>query len=337
MANFSNLLKSKRRKAAAIIFIIVTALYFNNASWLDNKADGTMGVLAHRGVHQTFRAEGLTKDTCTAKRINPPQNPYLENTIPSMRAGFAKGATVIELDVHPTTDNEFAVFHDWGLECRTDGKGVTRKQAMSDLKKLDVGYGYTADNGKTYPFRGKAIGMMPTLEEVLAAFPDKQFLINIKSNDADEADRLIEYLVKNGRPIDHRLWVFADGRPADRLLKLAPKAFLMSKKRLKACAKGYIALGWSGQMPEECRNGALAVPANLTWAYWGWPNRLTARLNAIGGKIMIVGPVGNGGPIGVTEPSQIEDLPLDFPGFIMTDEIEKIGPAVQGHLQAKAS
>jgi glycerophosphoryl diester phosphodiesterase len=43
---------------------------------------------------------------------------------------------------------------------------------MTSLKKLDIGYGYTADGGKTYPFRGKAIGLMPTLTEVLQAFPD---------------------------------------------------------------------------------------------------------------------------------------------------------------------
>ncbi|WP_409974946.1 hypothetical protein [Bacillus sp. Bva_UNVM-123] len=28
---------------------------------------------------------------------------------------------------------------------------------MNKLKKLDIGYQYTADNGKSYPFRGKGL------------------------------------------------------------------------------------------------------------------------------------------------------------------------------------
>ncbi len=72
-----------------------------------------------------------------------------------MHAAFDAGADIVEFDVHPTTDGHFAVFHDWTLDCRTDGKGVTREHTLAELKKLDAGYGYTADGGKTYPLRGK--------------------------------------------------------------------------------------------------------------------------------------------------------------------------------------
>lgn len=89
----------------------------------------------------------------------------------------------MEFDVHPTKDGQFAVFHDWTLECRTDVEGVTRDHTMEELKQLDIGYGYTADGGKTYPFRGKGVGLMPTLDEVLVAFPKQSFLIHIKSDD----------------------------------------------------------------------------------------------------------------------------------------------------------
>ena len=57
------------------------------------------------------------------------------------------------------------------------------KHTLADLKTLDVGYGYTADGGKTFPFRHKGVGLMPSLDEVIAAFPGKRFLIHIKSND----------------------------------------------------------------------------------------------------------------------------------------------------------
>ena len=139
----------------------------------------------------------------------PPAHEYLENTIGSMRAGFAAGADIVEIDVHPTTDGEFAVFHDWTLDCRTDGHGVTREHSMAYLKKLDIGYGYTADGGKTFPFRGKAIGLMPTLGEVLEAFPQKRFLINVKSRDPSEGEKLAAVL--NKLPAERRAQIMVYG------------------------------------------------------------------------------------------------------------------------------
>jgi glycerophosphoryl diester phosphodiesterase len=96
----------------------------------------------------------VRNDTCTAARMLPPEHDYLENTIASMEASFKAGADIVEFDVHPTTDGHFAVFHDWTLDCRTNGKGVTREHSLQELKTLDIGYGYTADGGKTFPFRG---------------------------------------------------------------------------------------------------------------------------------------------------------------------------------------
>ena len=125
-----------------------------------------------------------------------------------MEAAFAAGADVVEFDIHPTTDGQFAVFHDWTLDCRTEGNGKTRDHAMTDLKKLDVGYGYTADGGKTFPLRGKGVGLMPTLDEVLDAFPDKRFLINVKSNDAGEGEKLAAYFAKLPPEARARLMVY---------------------------------------------------------------------------------------------------------------------------------
>ena len=162
-------LNKKLKYAAAAIVVFAAAIYVNNTNHLAAHRDGKPVLLAHRGIAQRFDERELKNDTCTAARMLPPSHEYLENTISSMRAGFAAGADVVELDVHPTTDGEFAVFHDWTLDCRTDGQGVTREHSMAYLKKLDIGYGYTADGGKTFPFRGKGIGLMPTLGEVLAS------------------------------------------------------------------------------------------------------------------------------------------------------------------------
>lgn len=65
---------------------------------------------------------------------------------------------------------------------------------MAELRALDVGYGYSAD-GKTFPFRGMGIGLLPTLNEVFEAFPNGSFLINFKSQRADEGEALAQMLI----------------------------------------------------------------------------------------------------------------------------------------------
>ena len=315
----------KRRILGIAAGLFVAGLYFGNASWRAPAPQGVPGVLAHRGVHQTFRREGLERDTCTASRIYPPTNPYLENSLPSMQASFAAGATALELDVHPTTDGEFAVFHDWTLECRTNGRGVTRQQSMAYLRGLDVGYGYTADGGRTFPFRGRGVGMMKTLDEVLKAFPGRQFLINIKSADPRESEQLVAYLRARGHPIDGRLWVWAEGRAGERLRALAPQAIVTNRSRIKSCTAGYLALGWTGRVPESCRQGTIAVPVNLRRAYWGWPNLFLRRMREAGVRVMMVGPIGGDEP-GISQAAQLDAVPAGFDGFVMTDQIERIGP-----------
>src|SRR5690606_16962923 len=124
--------------------------FLNNSSLFTKDRSGDPFLLAHRGLAQTFSMEGIEGDTCTAERIYEPEHSYIENTIPSMEAAFNAGADMVELDIRPTKDGQFAVFHDWTLDCRTDIKGEPKDYTMAELKKVDVGYGYTADNGRTY-------------------------------------------------------------------------------------------------------------------------------------------------------------------------------------------
>lgn len=129
-----------KRNPLWIILALIAFVYVNNSPYLANESNREPFLLAHRGMAQTFHMEGITDETCTAKRIDPPEHPYLENTIASMQAAFDKGAGVVELDVQPTKDGKFAVFHDWTLGCRTNGEGVTRDFSLHELQKLDIGY-----------------------------------------------------------------------------------------------------------------------------------------------------------------------------------------------------
>jgi glycerophosphoryl diester phosphodiesterase len=67
-----------------------------------------------------------------------------------MQASFEAGADIVELDVHPTTDGQFAVFHDSPVDCRTEGsRRRPRAQHGRSPEARPSSYGYTADGGKT--------------------------------------------------------------------------------------------------------------------------------------------------------------------------------------------
>jgi glycerophosphoryl diester phosphodiesterase len=185
-----------------VLMFALVGLTFLNASWLAAPPKGSLSLVAHRGVYQNFDRVGLGRDDCTATRIRKPSHIYLENTIPSIRRAIVDGANMIEIDLSPSKDGTLMLFHDWTLDCRTNGTGQTRDKTVAELKALDIGYGYTADGGKTFPFRGKGVGMMPTLEEVLVQFPRTDFLINFKSKNAAEADMVADLLQKMGRNVD---------------------------------------------------------------------------------------------------------------------------------------
>lgn len=313
---------------ALIGFVIL--VFLGNSSLLTARIGGAPTLLAHRGIAQEFDRTDLRNDTCTAVRMLPPKHAYLENTIPSMQASFDDGAGIVELDVHPTTDGQFAVFHDWTLDCRTDGHGVTREHSMAELKRLDVGYGYTADAGKTFPFRGRGSGMMPSLDEVLAAFPGKHFLINVKSNDPEEGRLLAVALERLAAPDAGRLMVYGGDRPIAVFRDRMPAVPAMSKKSLKACLLSYIGYGWMGFVPAACHKTVLLVPINVAPWLWGWPNRFLKRMKGAGSSVFVVGPYGGSDFLsGIDTAEQLHDLPDGYSGGILTNDLPAIAPIVR--------
>ncbi|WP_244545232.1 glycerophosphodiester phosphodiesterase family protein [Devosia enhydra] len=313
---------------AALAGFIVAVLVFNAPFWARQPEPGLLGLIAHRGVHQTYPREGLTNDTCTAERIEAPRHDYLENTLHSMQAAFDAGADVVELDVHPTTDGKLAVFHDWTIDCRTEGSGVTREQTMAVLKSLDIGHGYTADAGATFPFRGSGIGLMPSLDEVLDAFPDRHFLVNFKSNEAREGDLVADLVA--GRPDwQERIWgAYGGDPPTYRLNDRLPGIHVWARRGLMDCLFGYAGLGWIGHVPEACRDTMVMVPINMAPFLWGWPELFVKRMADAGSGVILLGPYGAGDPgtAGIDALDQLAAVPAGFSGYLWTNRIELIGP-----------
>jgi hypothetical protein len=57
--------------------------------------------------------------------------------------------------------------------------------------KSDAGYDFTTDGGKTFPFRGKGF-RIATLSDVLRAFPDRMFVINLQDYKKGGAGQIIK-------------------------------------------------------------------------------------------------------------------------------------------------
>lgn len=104
-----------------------------------------------------------------------------ENTLEAFRAGLAAGADRLELDVHATSDGEVVVLHDESVDRTTDGRGPVRAKTLAEVRRLDAGARFLADDG-TQPFRGRGV-RVPTLAEVLEAFPGVPLNIEIKQNE----------------------------------------------------------------------------------------------------------------------------------------------------------
>lgn len=321
-----------RRLRLGLLALLVLAgiVYVFNASWrAAPPADPQVALIAHRGVHQTFSRDGLENDTCTAQRIYPPEHGYIENTIASMQAAFAAGADIVELDVHPTTDGQFAVLHDWTLDCRTQGTGETRSHDMAYLKTLDVGYGYTADGGTTYPLRGSGIGQMPELKEVLSAMPDRQFLINFKSREEREGDMLATIVAEHPEWRDAVWGAYGGDEPTYRAAELINGLAVWSRRGLVDCLVQYEALGWTGYMPQACSNTKVMLPLNVAPFVWGWPNLFLERIRNAGSQVILLGPyeAGDPGTAGIDTLEQLAQVPDSFEGYLWTNRIELIGPA----------
>jgi glycerophosphoryl diester phosphodiesterase len=102
-----------------------------------------------------------------------------ENTLEGFREGMRVGAGVLELDVHAIADGNVVVIHDETVERTTDGSGPVREMTLAEVKRLDAGYCFTPDDGKTYPHRGEGV-KVPTLEEVYLEFSDVPINVEIK-------------------------------------------------------------------------------------------------------------------------------------------------------------
>lgn len=100
-----------------------------------------------------------------------PEIAGLENTLAAFRHASALGYDYLETDVHLTADGVLVAFHDDVLERVTDQRGAIGDLTMADVRRARIG-------GREE---------IPTLVDLLDAFPQARFNIDIKSEPAVEA------------------------------------------------------------------------------------------------------------------------------------------------------
>ncbi len=121
-----------------------------------------------------------------------------ENTLAAFRMAVERYHTqVLETDVHLTRDGELVVSHDDTLERCTNGVGAVSDHTLAELQRLDAGHSFTRDGGRTFPFRGQDV-RIPSLREVLRAFPGLRFNIEVKPDVPGIEDAFFQVLREEG-------------------------------------------------------------------------------------------------------------------------------------------
>jgi len=141
------------------------------------------------------------------------EDEFPSNTMYAFERSLQVGADMLELDVGVTKDGQVVVMHDTTVDRTTNGHGTVASFTLSKLRKLDAAYwfsggadAYRHDRARSaYRLRGVATGKrkppkgftagdfrVPTLKEVLKAFPHTPINIEIKGR--TKAEALDEYL-----------------------------------------------------------------------------------------------------------------------------------------------
>jgi glycerophosphoryl diester phosphodiesterase len=122
---------------------------------------------------------------------------FPSNTMYAFQHSVKAGADMLELDVGVTKDNKVVVMHDTTLDRTTNGHGTIASHSLKQIRKLDAGYWFAGGKApydhkaKRHPFRGKGL-KVPTLQEVMKAFPKTPINVEIKGR--TKAEKPAEYI-----------------------------------------------------------------------------------------------------------------------------------------------
>jgi glycerophosphoryl diester phosphodiesterase len=124
------------------------------------------------------------------------------NTMQAFEHAIKIGVDALEFDIHLTKDDIPVVIHDDTVDRTTNGIGAVKEMTLQEIKALDAAYHWpfnqSNEGSANYPYRGRGI-TIPTLEEVLAAFPEALMAIEMKTTDVKTQTALGDLLEKYAR------------------------------------------------------------------------------------------------------------------------------------------
>jgi glycerophosphoryl diester phosphodiesterase len=201
-----------------------------------------------------------------------------ENTLHAFRHAVSLGADMLEMDLRATADGEVVVIHDPDVDRVTDGTGPVATHTLDELRQLDAAHWFVPGAGPVrgadeYPLRGVARSRkgtapgwedivpddlrVPTLSEVLQAFPAVPITIDLKVGEPELGwfhEAVAGLLAEHGRTEDVIVGSFA----TERLVPLRRYAPHLPT----SAAQTEVAAFWAGEaLPAIGRLVALQVPA----------------------------------------------------------------------------
>lgn len=208
---------------------------------------------------------------------------YPENTLYSYKRSLEIGADVLEMDVYETADGELVVIHDATVDRTTESGGNVNSYTVAELKAMDAAYWFAPERGAVndaaesdYVFRGVATGAVappegfsandftvPTLEEILQAFPNALINIELKpdtENQGSYETKLADLLKAYGRNDDVIVASFLD--PPATLFKAQAPCVSTSYPTAQAAANVASSQGPS-MMADVGLHDAFQVPPSL--------------------------------------------------------------------------
>lgn len=112
-----------------------------------------------------------------------------ENTLAAFERALADGANALELDIHRTADGHFVVAHD------PDGRRLAGVDEHVHTVGLDRVKSWNVAATAGAPSERLTV---PTLEEVLQAFPEVPMSIDLKPDDPSAVPPLLEVVARHG-------------------------------------------------------------------------------------------------------------------------------------------
>jgi glycerophosphoryl diester phosphodiesterase len=114
-----------------------------------------------------------------------------ENTLPTFQKAWELGFG-LEADLHVTQDGFVVVSHDPSGLRMANVDALIEQHTLAEVRTWDVGWGWRTAEGQR-PYRNQGL-VMPTLDEVLHAFPKAEWSFDVKAGQPSIVSAVIDAL-----------------------------------------------------------------------------------------------------------------------------------------------